>query len=222
MNTEKQLHCHVCKTYQDESEFTRDATRSSGRASKCKTCARKVFAVKQNERNAKTRATIQALKANPCADCGIVLAPERMDFDHRDRATKLFDISEFYGKSKIALKEELAKCDLVCKPCHNTRTLARKKAGDQHYLTPEQAYLAYLTEGKPEDIARRIGTTAKAIIRIKKTGRYFNHDLSTISMPGELTSSLSSIRQAMIEDQRTKAKADQQAWEDDLQSLFRK
>ena len=48
-----------------------------------------------------------------------------MDFDHRDRKTKLTNINRMinyrsYSKEKIL--EEIEKCDLVCANCHRIRT----------------------------------------------------------------------------------------------------
>jgi hypothetical protein len=49
-----------------------------------------------------------------------------MDFDHREGETKLFNLSSAWvrgGLSKI--KEEIAKCDVVCANCHRLRTYRR-------------------------------------------------------------------------------------------------
>jgi hypothetical protein len=46
-----------------------------------------------------------------------------MDFDHRDPALKLFNISEYGVKCALAvLIAEIAKCDVVCANCHRQRT----------------------------------------------------------------------------------------------------
>lgn len=45
--------------------------------------------------------------------------PRCLDYHHRDRSTKLADVSNMwhqYGKPRIL--EEIAKCDLVCANCH--------------------------------------------------------------------------------------------------------
>jgi hypothetical protein len=55
-----------------------------------------------------------------------------MDFDHRDPALKAFSISNGVNKAYPLerIKEELAKCDLVCALCHRYRThgTRRRKA----------------------------------------------------------------------------------------------
>ncbi|KKT77469.1 MAG: hypothetical protein UW73_C0019G0004 [Microgenomates group bacterium GW2011_GWB1_44_8] len=48
-----------------------------------------------------------------------------MDFDHRDRKTKLDNINKMinhhsYSKEKIL--NEIKKCDLVCANCHRMRS----------------------------------------------------------------------------------------------------
>lgn len=65
-----------------------------------------------------------------CIDCG-----EKdircLDFDHRDRATKLASVSSL-AKQNISLervKEEIAKCDVRCANCHRKRSY-----DEQHYL----------------------------------------------------------------------------------------
>lgn len=70
---------------------------------------------------------LNALKENPCADCGRTYHPTQMDLDHV-RGEKLFNIS--YGRvisiADDLLLEEIQKCDLVCSNCHRLRTWRRK------------------------------------------------------------------------------------------------
>ena len=64
-------------------------------------------------------------KRVPCMDCGMSYPPYVMDFDHV-RGVKLFGLctsEKLYGFSQI--KEERAKCDVVCSNCHRKRTHAR-------------------------------------------------------------------------------------------------
>ena len=69
-------------------------------------------------------AWIDEVKSKPCMDCGGSFPPECMDFDHRDPKTKLFDVSRaaVSGSGLESVKEEIAKCDLVCANCHRIRT----------------------------------------------------------------------------------------------------
>jgi hypothetical protein len=70
------------------------------------------------------RAYIESLKANPCADCGGTFPPECMDFDHL--GDKFKNLARLMSYSLERIKEELAKCELVCANCHRIRT--RKRA----------------------------------------------------------------------------------------------
>lgn len=69
-------------------------------------------------------AWIRALKSGPCVDCGTSFPPEAMDFDHRDRALKVYNISRAVhtGWSRARVLTEIAKCDLRCANCHRIKT----------------------------------------------------------------------------------------------------
>ena len=70
-----------------------------------------------------SKSVINWLKGAPCFDCGIKYPPYVMDFDHRDRTNKKFNISEnLYSNSLKMMLEEIAKCDVVCSNCHRIRT----------------------------------------------------------------------------------------------------
>lgn len=69
------------------------------------------------------RAKLDALKANPCVDCGVSYPPYVMDFDHRDPTLKLKSVGAMaLSASWKAIEAEIAKCDLVCANCHRERT----------------------------------------------------------------------------------------------------
>jgi hypothetical protein len=66
---------------------------------------------------------VKEFKDVPCADCGIKYPTCVMDFDHRDPSNKIIALAKGYaclGMKK--LKEEIAKCDVVCSNCHRIRT----------------------------------------------------------------------------------------------------
>lgn len=65
---------------------------------------------------------IAAFKDRPCTDCGGWFEHFQMDFDHRDRSLKSFEITGKYHTSKKRLLAEIAKCDVVCANCHRLRT----------------------------------------------------------------------------------------------------
>jgi hypothetical protein len=81
-------------------------------------------------RQAATIAFLRRLREVPCADCGGRFAGHQMDFDHRDPTQKKFRLtsSSVALKSKAALLQEAAKCDVVCANCHRMRTRKQHRA----------------------------------------------------------------------------------------------
>lgn len=77
---------------------------------------------------AEARVIIHAAKAEPCAECGGTFHFAAMQFDHV-RGEKRFVIGRFVQseKSLDLLREEIAKCEVVCANCHAVRTWNQKK-----------------------------------------------------------------------------------------------
>jgi hypothetical protein len=76
------------------------------------------------------KALLEKLKRGPCVDCGGTFIPRAMHFDHRDSATKKYNISNLASANRVkAILEEVAKCDLVCANCHAYRTERQVQAG---------------------------------------------------------------------------------------------
>ena len=77
-------------------------------------------------RQAATVALLRDLRKGPCLDCGDVLQPHQMDFDHRNPAEKRFRLTESRAMlmSRRQLLAEVSKCDAVCANCHRIRTRA--------------------------------------------------------------------------------------------------
>jgi hypothetical protein len=73
-------------------------------------------------------AFLRDMRRVPCLDCRGAFEPYQMDFDHRDRTTKSFRLTEGRAllKSRAELLQELAKCDVVCANCHAIRTYAQE------------------------------------------------------------------------------------------------
>ena len=73
---------------------------------------------------------LRELRHVPCADCGRQFQPHQMDFDHRDPATKSFNVMT--GRAMLMatsrLMAEVAKCDVVCANCHRARTQVQHAA----------------------------------------------------------------------------------------------
>jgi len=64
---------------------------------------------------------LNTLKQKPCVDCGRLLPPCCMDFDHV-RGGKFKTITQLLGYSREVVLSEIEKCDMVCACCHRVRT----------------------------------------------------------------------------------------------------
>ena len=83
------------------------------------------------KRRARWRANAQMLRELcevPCADCGERYPSCAMQFDHREGTSKKFLVSRMIHRSRKAILEEVAKCDIVCANCHRERTYQRRMA----------------------------------------------------------------------------------------------
>src|SRR6266498_2036316 len=78
------------------------------------------------ERRIEMRTVVDVAKDVPCADCAGRFPIVCMDFDHLDRFVKSFTIGTVTsGRSSVSLtqlREEIAKCEVVCANCHRIRT----------------------------------------------------------------------------------------------------
>lgn len=69
---------------------------------------------------------VKEAKNLPCKDCGVKYPYYVMDFDHRDSNDKKFSISQHNRIGSFEkIKNEIAKCDVVCANCHRERTFGR-------------------------------------------------------------------------------------------------
>jgi hypothetical protein len=119
--------------------FSRNVSRRDGVQSYCTECRRdylkehyarniakyRAAATVRNEvRRAAIRRIIRQAKDRPCSDCGSRYPPYVMDFDHRNRKSKRFNIGRdaLIGVPDTTLLEEINKCDVVCSNCHRWRT----------------------------------------------------------------------------------------------------
>lgn len=70
---------------------------------------------------------ITQAKATPCKDCGGSFTAPIMEFDHLHNKTR--NVSEMVNAavSLHTLKEEIAKCEVVCANCHRIRTFKRRE-----------------------------------------------------------------------------------------------
>ena len=135
--------CPACRTTKALSDFPPNRARSDGVQSLCREC-RRVYMREHYLRNAPRyheswrrrnqrhreaiRQIVRTAKDRPCLDCGRQYPTFVMDFDHRDRTTKRFNIGRdgLNRASLRAIREEIAKCDVVCANGHRERTYQRR------------------------------------------------------------------------------------------------
>jgi len=97
--------------------------------------AKKDCRERAKERAASTRDREIVRRGGRCMDCNKprerLLRP--FEFDHRPNTIKLGNIADLVcaGVTDQRLNDEMAKCDLVCHPCHGLRTSARQVAKNQ-------------------------------------------------------------------------------------------
>src|SRR5262245_7345858 len=78
---------------------------------------------RNKRRKAEFTKIIRDLKDRPCSDCGRSYPHYVMDFDHRNKSEKSFNVGEVNKVySKESLFKEINKCDVVCANCHRERT----------------------------------------------------------------------------------------------------
>lgn len=75
----------------------------------------------QLSRYHKFRSAIVDSMGGKCVMCG---SADRLEIDHIDPGSKSMHIGKSLKNSSAALKEELAKCQLLCKPCHTEKTIS--------------------------------------------------------------------------------------------------
>lgn len=109
---------------EEQKQRRRDYYREYHKRPHRKEPARRKAVVDQKRRRDKIRLLLLEAKNKPCTDCGIVLPPEVMDFDHV-RGKKLINIAHATRAkgylSWAKMKEEIAKCDIRCPNCHRLR-----------------------------------------------------------------------------------------------------
>ena len=80
-----------------------------------------VFNQYQRDYKKMRRQKIKDYKGGKCMCCG---STEDLQFDHRDRSKKEFNISKNVNMAWDKLTAEADKCDLLCKSCHQIKTRA--------------------------------------------------------------------------------------------------
>lgn len=77
------------------------------------------------DRYAINQVWLDALREDPCTDCGKNYPKECMEFDHT-RGKKRENVGGLLNYTGV-LQKEIEKCDLVCANCHAIRTHLRRK-----------------------------------------------------------------------------------------------
>ena len=86
------------------------------------------MAVYMAERRASRRAILIEQFGSKCQKCG---STDNLEFNHLDRSTKKFVLSGCHlDKSWKAILEEAAKCELLCRGCHNEYTRQQFARGE--------------------------------------------------------------------------------------------
>lgn len=73
----------------------------------------------------------------PCITCG---SWEDLEVDHIDPATKSMQPAAIWSRSKENQERELAKCQVLCKPCHLKKTAEQTKAKTEATHNPATMY----------------------------------------------------------------------------------
>lgn len=133
--------CSICKQQKNYSEFNKRTASKDGLQSACRECSHKHFKKYYTNNHEKHRASVvernkklvirnrewlfEYLKVNPCVDCG---NPDIrvLEFDHVC-GTKKAGVGRLIsnGCSIETIKEEIAKCEVRCRNCHQIKTFER-------------------------------------------------------------------------------------------------
>lgn len=91
-------------------------------SSKCRECYNFYMKEYQKLRYKKRRDEAIASLGGKCAHCSSV---NNLELDHIDASTKTYEIGKIIGGgSKAKVEAELAKCQVLCKDCHITKSYA--------------------------------------------------------------------------------------------------
>lgn len=107
--------CHDCKREYDREYWENNKHERSEIKNK----------QQKKNRSSKRKYIINFLKKSKCADCPI--SDWRvLEFDHRDRENKSFNIADAVNYSIERIQLEIDKCDVVCANCHRIRTIKQR------------------------------------------------------------------------------------------------
>ena len=120
--------CRECGYASDNLEDFRKARNSKyGRDNLCSKCASNAA----NERLRKRKELIDDIKrGRPCEICGHSFPPCAMDFHHKHKSEKSFNIGNAKGVPLETLMKEIQQCMLVCACCHR---ILHAETGDDDF-----------------------------------------------------------------------------------------
>lgn len=120
--------CWVCRAEKPLTPeyWPRNPYSKSGFQSYCTQCVTLDGPVQKFWGTEANKKRIRELKeSTPCADCGEYYPFYVMQFDHLDRYVKRAAISRLSSSAWETVKDEMAKCVIVCANCHAFRTYYR-------------------------------------------------------------------------------------------------
>jgi hypothetical protein len=114
--------CHALRTYANLMELRRRSTPEEW------TPGKSLYIERKRAHWRAIAAMLNKIRDVPCRDCGRRFPPCVMQFDHRDAATKKYEVSRIRTRAQATVLAEVAKCDIVCTNCHRDRTYKRRIA----------------------------------------------------------------------------------------------
>ena len=129
--------CSSCSESKPRGDFGVCSKNKDGLYGKCKACKRAYdneYHANRSKGNKKRKNELQRqrhisnrqymynfLKSHPCVVCG-ESDPVVLEFDHIDQSTKTTAVSLMADYSLDRVKEEIAKCRILCANCHKRHT----------------------------------------------------------------------------------------------------
>lgn len=114
--------CKTCKQVKELTEFSPHKGGKQGRQPRCRKC---VHAETVKKKQAARAWLVDFFKSNHCSDCGNSDL-RVLEFDHtQDNKRACVADLVARGYALHVVKEEVAKCDVVCANCHRIRTISR-------------------------------------------------------------------------------------------------
>ena len=113
---------------------------------------------------------------NACSDCNVKYHYSVMQFDHKDGTQKEDNINSLMWRAGIQrVKDEIAKCELVCANCHSLRTFRKQHGIDDNFYgnviqsnTTENVGLVEMLAKLQEDISFLANKARKEDLIIRK------------------------------------------------------